>query len=97
MKSVHVLLHNVSYIGLTSTTLSRRLTCHLSSGAPKDHLQLHHGIKISIKFLEENVKILGHFPNKNKLRIAEALLIEEKRPSINIQHEGFDRILKLLN
>ena len=78
--------------------LSRRLTCHLSSGAPKDHLQLHHGIRILRKFLEENVKILGHFPNKNKLRIAEALLIEEKRPSINIQHEGFDRIiLKLFN
>ena len=55
------------------------------------------GIKISRKFLEENVKILGHFPNKNKLRIAEALLIEEKRPSINIPHEGFDIILKLFN
>ena len=33
---------------------------------------------------------------KNKLRIAEALLIEEKRPSINIHHEGFDRILKFI-
>ena len=96
MKSC-VLLQNVSYIGLTSTTLSRRLTCHLSSGAPKNHLQLHHGIKISRTFLEDNVKILGHLPNKNKLIIAEALLIEEKRPSIHIQHEEFDKILKLFN
>ena len=47
--------------------------------------------------MEDNVKILGNFPHKNKLRIAEALLIEEKRPSINIQHEGFDIILKLFN
>ena len=77
-----------------STTFSRRLACHLSSGARKDHLQLLR-IKISRKFL--NVKILGYFPNRNKLRIAEALLIEEKRPSIDIQHEGFARILKLFN
>ena len=92
-----MLLQNVSYIGLTSTTLSRRLTYHFSSGAPEDHLQLHHGNKILRTFLEDNVKILGQFPNKNKLRIAEALLIEEKRPSINIQHIGVDRILKLFN
>ena len=30
------LLNNVSYIGMTTTTLSRRLTSHLSIGAPKN-------------------------------------------------------------
>ena len=68
-----------------------------SQNTPGTRHHLHHGIKISRKFLKDNVKILGYFPNKNKLRIADALLIEEKRPSINIQHEGFDRILKLFN
>jgi hypothetical protein len=33
------LLRNVNYIGMTSTTLSRRITMHLASGAPKEHFR----------------------------------------------------------
>ena len=30
-------LPNASYVGLTTTTLSRRLTMHLQNGGPKKH------------------------------------------------------------
>ena len=33
------LLQNIKYIGMASTTLSHRLTCHLSSGGPKQHME----------------------------------------------------------
>ena len=36
------LLPKVSYIGMTSTTMSRRITMHLQNGAIKDHLNSKH-------------------------------------------------------
>ena len=33
------LLQNVKYASLTTTDLSRRLTCHLSNGAAKTHMR----------------------------------------------------------
>ena len=45
--------------------------------------------------LLENTSILTHAENRYKLSIKEALLILEKAPIINRQHENFCNILKL--
>jgi Ser-tRNA(Ala) deacylase AlaX len=92
-----VLLNNINYIGMTTTTLSRRLTCHLGSGAPKDHMRQYHGETLTRHMLDDNVVILDRNIDVNRLGIAEALYIDRDRPAINIQSTGFERTLKLFN
>ncbi|MEL6606432.1 MAG: reverse transcriptase domain-containing protein, partial [Cyanobacteria bacterium J06614_10] len=48
-----------TYIGMTTTKLSRRLSYHLNSGGPKRHM-LNHGISINRNILEENTSPLEH-------------------------------------
>ena len=90
-----VLLQNVNYIGMTCTTLSRRITCHLTAGAPKEHFRRFHGVTVTRKMLEDNVSILNQVADRRRLAISEALLIEKHRPAINNQFSGSNRILKL--
>ena len=97
LKEDCALLTNVNYIGKTCTTLSRRITCHLQSGAPKDHFSTHHGERLTRECFKSNVVILGHFRDSIRLDIAEAIHIDEQRPAINIQNSNFDRTLKLFN
>jgi hypothetical protein len=52
------LLQNINYIGLTSTTLSRRLTCHLQSGGPKNHMREAHNETITRATLEACTSIV---------------------------------------
>ena len=89
------LLNNVKYIGMTTTTLSRRLTCHLSSGSPKDHMLEKHGTRITREILVKNTKIIKQYPDKIRLKIGEALHIFNVRPIINMQNTGFEKTLKL--
>ena len=91
------LLQNVKYIGMTTTTLSRRLTCHLSSGGPKIHMTNNHNIHINRDILVNNTKIINKFSCSNRLAIAEALHIKRSSPSINYQANCFNRILKLFS
>ena len=91
------LLNKMSYIGRTTTTLSRRISCHLQSGSPKDHFQAFHGERLTRKIFEDNVTILKREHDKNKLSITEAIFIAEEKPSMNIQNSNFDRALKLFN
>ena len=51
------LLNNVSYIGMTTTTLSRRLSSHLSNGAPKKHTQEAHRIALTSFMLESSTDL----------------------------------------
>ena len=46
------------YVGMTPTTLSRRLTCHLAAGALKDYFRMYHGETSTRPILEDNAKIL---------------------------------------
>ena len=78
-------LRKVDYIGMTSTTLSRRLTMHLQEGAPKMHLLQRHGIAVDINILVQNTKIIARAPCRRRLAILESILIKEKRPFLNIQ------------
>ena len=77
--------------------LSRRISCHLQSGSPKDHFPAFHGERLTRKIFEDNVTILKREHDKNKLSITEAIFIAEEKPSMNIQNSNFDRALKLFN
>ena len=89
---------NCSYIGYTTTTLSRRLTMHLGSGGPKTHCHDDHNqLTLTRAMLEENTEILRHEQNDQRLRILESLIIQAKNPTINRQSTGQLRTLKLFS
>ena len=91
------LLQNVNYIGLTSTTLSRRLTCHLQAGGPKNHMREAHNETITRATLEACTSIVMRCPDAARLSIAEALIIMDESPAINLQTTGFVWTLKLFS
>ncbi|MPC81591.1 hypothetical protein E2C01_076216 [Portunus trituberculatus] len=73
---------------MTRTTLSRRLTCHLTSGAIKEHYKGRHHNKLTRKDLDENTTILDKERDPRLLLYLEAIYIRAKQPSINIQTEN---------
>ena len=84
-----------SYIGLTTTTLSRRLAMHLAGGAPKKHMQEALGIKLTREIIVTKTKIIKKENDIRKLDIIEATLIQKKDSSITKQDSGRLRTLKL--
>ena len=86
---------NNTYIGMTTTTLSRRLTMHLASGGPKQHALTKNHMPLTREELVNNTQIIFSESNNNKLSITEALLIQKMQPSINTQYIGINRTLKL--
>ena len=84
-----------TYIGLTQTTLSRRLTMHGQNGSIYKHFTTCHSAKPSREQLTENTSIIAKATDRYKLLIKEALLIMKHSPSINIQYDNFTKVLKL--
>ena len=84
-----------SYVGLTTTSLSRRLTMHVGSGAPKSHTRSHHRNTLTRDMLVNNTKIIRRENDKTRLHIYEALIIQQQNPVINMQDTGYTRTLKL--
>jgi PHD/YefM family antitoxin component YafN of YafNO toxin-antitoxin module len=78
------------YIGMTETTLSRRLTCHLTSGAPKVHTLQVHGEQLTRTMLENNTVILARASDHFRLKFLEAVFILNNRPNLNVQTASFD-------
>ena len=85
------------YIGLTQTTLSRRLTMHGQSGSIYKHFIDVHNQKPTRKYLTENTTIIAKANDRYKLAIKEALLILQNIPSLNVQSGNFSNVLKLHN
>ena len=79
------LLRKTDYIGLTTTTLSRRLTMHLRDGAPHDHTTQTHHRHITRKDLTDNTSILTMCNNRRRLHVLEALFIRKEKPRLNKQ------------
>ena len=52
-------LHNSTYIGQSTTTLSRRLTMHLATGGPKQHTFDSHKNTLNRETIVNNTKILA--------------------------------------
>ena len=91
-------LPEVSYVGLTTTTLSRRITMHLGSGAPKSHTEASHRHSLlSREMMVQNTKIIRKENDIRRLPIYEALIIQQKCPTINNQDTGSSRTLKLFS
>ena len=82
----------------TSTTLSRRLTMHLSDTSSKVHLKKHSCPTTQLrKILTDNTTILEHQNNKQKLQILEALHIRNLQPTLNrINFQTSANVLKCL-
>ena len=78
--------HN-SYIGKTTTKLSRRLTCHLQQGAIKQHFANAHGSSMTREILEQGTKVMEEESDERRLSFLEALFIKQYSPSLNIQSE----------
>ena len=78
---------NANYIGQTSTTLSRRLTCHLQSGAPQNHTETVHSRRLTRRDLVDNTTILARQPDRRRLIIMEAFYIRDLVPQMNSQQD----------
>ena len=90
---------STSYIGYTTTTLSRRLTCHLSQQSSiYKHLTQHNCPPSNFrKIMTDNTNILHSSNNKKKLQIIEAIYIKTTQPTINkIGFETGEGVLKCL-
>ena len=76
---------NNSYIGMTTTTLSRRLTLHLQNGTPKTHTLQEHNVCLTRDMLVSNTTIIDGSSDKKRLQVMEALYILNQKPSMNVQ------------
>ena len=90
-------LRKSNYIGMTTTSLSRRLTMHLQAGSIKEHMTQQHNISLDRKQVEDNTVIIRSCNDVTRLHILEALYIRERCPSINNQTTGQERVLSLFN
>ena len=84
-----------TYIGMTTMKLSRRLSYHLSTGAPKNHHRDAHHATLKRETLVENTEILAVNQDQRRLPILEALFIKELSPNLNIQGEDLQALPSL--
>ena len=78
-------LRQAIYIGVTTTSLSRRLTMHLRDGAPKEHMEEQHKTPLTRQHLTANTTIITSCHDKRKLAVLESLHIHEQKPTLNKQ------------
>ena len=83
------------YTGLTTCTLSRRLSLHLQNGAIKSHFETKHDRKITRDEIVQWTKIRFQERDVDRLEILEALIILQEDPAINRQYTGKMRTLKV--
>ena len=81
-----------TYVGMTTTRLSQRLTFHLASGAPKKHLKDQHRINITREMLTDNTEILTTCPDTRRLSILEALYTKAANPALNQQAQDLQAL-----
>ena len=74
-----------TYVGKTQTSLSRRMTMHLQSGAIQEHYRGPHHRKLSREDLENCTIILDQEQDNRRLSYLEAIYIEQLQPTINNQ------------
>ena len=89
-------LLNPSYIGQTRNSILTRLNQHKQNGAILEHMATYHNFnRVTLEDLTSNVKILKMIQDPRKLSIYEALVIIDKKPSLNRQVDNFINPLKL--
>ena len=84
------------YIGESARRILERVKDH-GGRDTKSHVLKHSSEKEHVEVTQEDFKIIGsHFKNNRlKTKIAEALLIKQERPTLNIQDQSVE--LNLLN
>ena len=84
------------YIGESARRITERVKDH-GGRDTKSHVLKHSSEKEHAEVTQEGFKIIGSNFKNNRLKrkIAEALLIKQKRPSLNVQVQSVK--LKLLN
>ena len=91
----HLPTRQVRYSGLTTCTLSRRLSFHLQKGAIQKHFESAHGRPITRDEIVSMTKARYHVRDVRRLEILEALIIRLEDPEVNKQDTGKVRFLKL--
>ena len=91
----HLPLRQVRYSGLTTCTLSRRLSFHLQNGAIKKHFESVHGRPCTREEIVSMTKARYYVRDVYRLEILEALIIRLEDPEVNKQDTGKKRVLKL--
>ena len=91
----HLPLRQVRYSGLTTCTLSRRLSFHLQNGAIKKHFESVHGRVPTREEIVSMTKARYYERDVRRLEILEALIIRLEDPEVNKQDTGKVRFLKL--
>jgi hypothetical protein len=84
-----------SYVGYTTCTVAQRFYAHAQSGAIRLHNKNIHSTKPLTRELMKSTTVIYRGSTKQSLTIAESLLIKEKRPTLNLQDEGFCRVLAI--
>ena len=92
---MHLPQKQVRYTGLTTCTLSRRLSFHLQNGAILQHALQKHNRRLTRKEIVSSTKARYYENDTNKLEILEALIIRFEDPNVNKQNTGKRRVLKL--
>ena len=85
----------VKYVGYTTCSLSKRFYTHVQSGSIRAHNNIKHNSKPLTKELIKSTTILYRSQNKTDLTIAEAILIKQMHPALNLQDELFARTLQI--
>ena len=71
------------YVGMTTTRLSKRISCHVQEGAIHNHMTRTHNRRPTRDQIIQNTTIIDRQTDNKRLRFLEALHILEMKPSIN--------------
>ena len=78
-----------SYIGMTTMTLSKRISCHAQEGNVFSHFMQVHFVRPTRDTLIDAFKVIDTDQDPRRLRLLEALHIVNDKPSINVTQEPF--------
>lgn len=88
---------NCQYIGYTTCTIDVRCKKHQYSGAIKVHYATAHDQRVSGNAIKQQTVCRFKSTCERELRIAESILIQAERPSLNTRDEFRTHTLKVFN
>ena len=77
------------YIGMTTMTLSKRISCHVQEGNIHSHFADLHNVNPDRTTIVNSTKIIDCSSDYKRLRFSEALHIANKKPSLNVTQEPY--------
>ena len=77
-----------SYIGLTTTRLTKRISCHLQEGNIYKHFTSYHNHPPARECLIKSIEVIDTAPDPKRLRYLEAIYIMSEKPTLNVTQEN---------